>query len=187
MTVFWDFKSYFFGYPDLQEGVSIGSFYPFKSHLTYIRVLAYFQFDHIQSWKLIPKADLKWEVHIIIQKKFGAFRLLFKKSNNGFPIVFSKSYLATSKPLKIYPIIRFGGLRYLIFTFVHYHPPLFKMHQGPSPLWTMLNRKTLSKWLSFDLPPKSLKSFYTSSINSKKLKPLQMVHQIVIFLVSKFL
>ena len=58
-----------------------------------------------------------------------------KKFENGFPTVFSKSELAMeelhfhwifvskkAKPLRIYPSIRFGGFRNLIFSFVHYHP-----------------------------------------------------------------
>ena len=49
-----------------------------------IRVSAYFQFDHF------PKSKIDIESRFFL----GAFWSVFKKSKNGFPIIFSISYVA---------------------------------------------------------------------------------------------
>ena len=79
---------------------------------TYLRI---FSLTISQSRKLIPKADLKWECPYFYSRFyfFKSFGQYFKKSNNGFPIVFSKSDLT--------------GVGYIFWLFFFkYWPKLFK-------------------------------------------------------------
>ena len=65
-----------------------------------IRKYAYFHIFSLttfQSWKLMLKADLKWECPYYYSIFLERFSQLKKSKNNGFPIVFSKSDLAMAE------------------------------------------------------------------------------------------
>ena len=64
---------------------------PPRSSLLYA-YLRIFSLTTFQNWKLIPKADFKWECPYYYSKKnLERFGQYLKKSRNGFPIVFPKS------------------------------------------------------------------------------------------------